>query len=86
MGVQANVVDVATGSEETTNDFRFTYCTDQGRQSKRKIVPKTYKGVSIQHLCVSQLMPCGFAEAMLWLEGRRALDMGSEIRLLRAGR
>ncbi|KAF8800901.1 hypothetical protein BYT27DRAFT_7148173, partial [Phlegmacium glaucopus] len=24
VGVQANVVDVKTGSEQTTNDFRFT--------------------------------------------------------------
>ncbi|TFY55934.1 hypothetical protein EVJ58_g7937 [Rhodofomes roseus] len=63
--VQANVVDVATGKEQTTNDFRFTWCTDHNIPVTRKVVPKTYK------------------EAMLWLEGRRALEMGAEIRTLR---
>ncbi|KZT05215.1 Thioesterase/thiol ester dehydrase-isomerase [Laetiporus sulphureus 93-53] len=62
VGVQANVVDVATGKEQTTNDFRFTWCTDYQLPLKRKVVPKTYK------------------EAMLWLEGKRALDMGAQIR------
>ncbi|CCM02110.1 uncharacterized protein FIBRA_04187 [Fibroporia radiculosa] len=65
VGVQANVVDVSTGKEQTTNDFRFTWCTDRSIPLTRKVVPKTYK------------------EAMLWLEGRRALDMGAEIRGLR---
>lgn len=65
VGVQANVVDVATGREETTNDFRFTWCVDGGKPLARRVVPKTYK------------------EAMLWLEGRRALDLGAEIRTLR---
>jgi len=65
VGVQANVVDVATGKEQTTNDFRFTWCTDGAKPLTRNVVPKTYK------------------EAMLWLEGRRALDMGAEIRGLR---
>ncbi|KAK7440049.1 hypothetical protein VKT23_017300 [Stygiomarasmius scandens] len=63
IGVTANVVDVKTGSEQTTNDFRFTWAKDD--PSQRKVVPKTYK------------------EAMLWLEGRRALEMGDEIRGLR---
>ncbi|PCH43033.1 Thioesterase/thiol ester dehydrase-isomerase [Wolfiporia cocos MD-104 SS10] len=65
VGVQANVVDVATGKEQTTNDFRFTWATDDAKPLTRRVVPKTYK------------------EAMLWLEGRRALDMGAEIRGMR---
>ncbi|KAG5638406.1 hypothetical protein H0H81_000183 [Sphagnurus paluster] len=65
VGVKANVVDVKTGSEQTTNDFRFTWCRESGEGVPRKVVPKTYK------------------EAMLWLEGRRALELGGEIRGLR---
>ncbi|KAJ7239970.1 Thioesterase/thiol ester dehydrase-isomerase [Mycena haematopus] len=67
VAVTANVVDVQTGSESTTNEFRFTWCRDDLESSvpRRKIVPKTYK------------------EAMLWLEGKRALEMGDEIRGLR---
>ncbi|KAF8797711.1 Thioesterase/thiol ester dehydrase-isomerase [Phlegmacium glaucopus] len=72
VGVQANVVDVKTGSEQTTNDFRFTWCQESLTSSTsisasalispRQVVPKTYK------------------EAMLWLEGKRALEIGTEIR------
>lgn len=68
VGVKANVVDVETGSEQTTNDFRFTWCQDPEEVTTsppRQVVPKTYK------------------EAMLWLEGKRALELGSEIRGLR---
>ncbi|PPQ69355.1 hypothetical protein CVT25_004747 [Psilocybe cyanescens] len=67
VGVKANVVDVKTGQEQTTNDFRFTWCQDTETASPdlRKVVPKTYK------------------EAMLWLEGKRAIELGAEIRGLR---
>ncbi|KAJ7058107.1 Thioesterase/thiol ester dehydrase-isomerase [Mycena amicta] len=67
VGVTANVVDVETGEERTTNEFRFTWCRDEeaDKVSKRKVVPKTYK------------------EAMLWLEGKRALEIADEIRGLR---
>ncbi|KAF8961594.1 Thioesterase/thiol ester dehydrase-isomerase [Flammula alnicola] len=67
VGVKANVVDVQTGYEQTTNDFRFTWCQEVGSASPnlRQVVPKTYK------------------EAMLWLEGKRALELGAEIRGLR---
>lgn len=89
VGVQANVVNVATGKEQTTNDFRFTLCTDQNIPLTRKVVPKTYKG-----LCSSIVLPSPsalctvyidtpYTEAMQWLEGRRALEMGAEIRMLR---
>ncbi|KAI0063018.1 Thioesterase/thiol ester dehydrase-isomerase [Artomyces pyxidatus] len=57
--VKANVVDVETGAERMTNDFRFTWCSDI--PITRKVVPKTYR------------------EGMLWLEGRRALEIGAAI-------
>ncbi|OBZ74437.1 Acyl-coenzyme A thioesterase 9, mitochondrial [Grifola frondosa] len=66
--VQANVVDPQTGAEQTTNDFRFTWCREHGAPLTRMVVPRTY------------------TEAMQWLEGKRALEMGSEIRLLRKNR
>ncbi|KAA1475712.1 Thioesterase/thiol ester dehydrase-isomerase [Dentipellis sp. KUC8613] len=59
--VEANVVDVETGAEVMTNDFRFTWCGHGGGPLNRKVVPKTYN------------------EAMLWLEGRRELEMGAGI-------
>ncbi|KAJ7619430.1 Thioesterase/thiol ester dehydrase-isomerase [Roridomyces roridus] len=67
VGVTANVVDVKTGNERTTNEFRFTWCRDDALASSvtRKVVPRTYK------------------EAMLWLEGGRALAVSDEIRGLR---
>ncbi|KAJ6554055.1 Thioesterase/thiol ester dehydrase-isomerase [Mycena vulgaris] len=69
VAVTANVVDVETGNERTTNEFRFTWCRDDDSALtvSRKVVPKTYK------------------EAMLWLEGKRALELGDEIRGLRRG-
>ncbi|KAI0656279.1 Thioesterase/thiol ester dehydrase-isomerase [Cubamyces menziesii] len=63
--VHADVVDLETGTEQRTNDFRFTWGRENGPPLKRMVVPKTY------------------GEAMQWLEGRRALEMGSEIRKLR---
>ncbi|KAI0830131.1 Thioesterase/thiol ester dehydrase-isomerase [Trametes gibbosa] len=63
--VHADVVNLETGAEQRTNDFRFTWCIEKGPPLKRMVVPKTY------------------GEAMQWLEGRRALEMGSEIRKLR---
>ncbi|KAI0316952.1 Thioesterase/thiol ester dehydrase-isomerase [Amylostereum chailletii] len=62
--VKADVVNVESGIEQMTNDFRFTWCA-QGGGIPRKVVPKTYR------------------EAMLWLEGRRALEVGAAIRGLR---
>jgi hypothetical protein len=46
VGVKADVVDVRTGAEQTTNDFRFTWCQERGKESAglRHVVPKTYKG------------------------------------------
>ncbi|KAI0370883.1 Thioesterase/thiol ester dehydrase-isomerase [Pilatotrama ljubarskyi] len=63
--VHADVVNLETGTEQRTNDFRFTWCRESGPPLSRMVVPKTY------------------GEAMQWLEGRRALEMGSEIRKLR---
>uniref|UniRef100_D8QHQ8 HotDog ACOT-type domain-containing protein n=1 Tax=Schizophyllum commune (strain H4-8 / FGSC 9210) TaxID=578458 RepID=D8QHQ8_SCHCM len=62
VGVTANVVDVRTGKEETTNEFRFTWSREDGAPLNRTVVPRTY------------------GEAMLWLEGGRALQTGLEIR------
>ncbi|KZT24926.1 Thioesterase/thiol ester dehydrase-isomerase [Neolentinus lepideus HHB14362 ss-1] len=64
--VQANVVDVKTGQERTTNNFRFTWCREEGEPLRRQVVPKTYQ------------------EAMHWLDAKRALEMGAEIRGLRS--
>ncbi|KAF7307702.1 hypothetical protein MKEN_01130200 [Mycena kentingensis (nom. inval.)] len=46
VGVTANVVDVQTGEERTTNEFRFTWCRDEepALVPQRKVVPRTYKG------------------------------------------
>jgi len=44
VGVQANVVDVQTGHEDITNDFRFTWYPDDGAAVLRTVVPKTYQG------------------------------------------
>ncbi|KAI1790562.1 Thioesterase/thiol ester dehydrase-isomerase [Ganoderma leucocontextum] len=63
--VHADVVNLETGTEQRTNDFRFTWCRETGPPLKRIVVPKTY------------------GDAMQWVEGRRALEMGSEIRKLR---
>ena len=40
------MVDVRTGAEKTTNDFRFTWCQERGKESAglRHVVPKAYKG------------------------------------------
>ncbi|KAJ4481142.1 Thioesterase/thiol ester dehydrase-isomerase [Lentinula aciculospora] len=75
VGVKANVIDIKTGTEKTTNEFRFTWrgeekFTGDGIESQklRKVVPKTYR------------------DAILWLEARRAVAVGDEIRDLMAKR
>jgi len=65
VNVEANVLDVKTGTEQETNDFKFTWGEMEGEPLHRVVVPQTY------------------AEAMSWIEGRRALDMGARIRDLR---
>lgn len=75
------MVDVKTGLEQTTNDFRFTWFQEHGSSSPnlRHVVPKTYKGVFLgrDYLgCAANFS----TEAMLWLEGKRALEVGAEIR------
>lgn len=44
--VQANVVDVKSGREETTNDFRFTFAKDDSCHGMPRIVPRTYQGAN----------------------------------------
>lgn len=81
--VQAKVVDVATGSEQHTNDFKFTWCEQEGEPLHRMVVPQTYAGVwFLNELALYLLMTCA-TEAMAWVEGRRALEYGAEIRSLR---
>ncbi|KAL5478680.1 hypothetical protein ACEPAI_1957 [Sanghuangporus weigelae] len=61
--VKANVIDVKTGTEQHTNDFKFTW-GETGPDSeplRRMVVPQTY------------------AESMKWIEGRRALEYGAQI-------
>ncbi|CAA7262575.1 unnamed protein product [Cyclocybe aegerita] len=97
VGVKANVVDVRTGTEQTTNDFRFTWCQERGKASLalRQVVPKTYKGTlsrmpwvyansGLTNELLSRIS-FGSTEAMLWLEGKRALELGAEIRGSRTG-
>ena len=43
--VKADVVDVQSGKELTTNDFRFTWCDEEGPSLSRRVVPKTYQGI-----------------------------------------
>ena len=42
--VKAMVVEVETGAEQMTNDFRFTWCREEGEPLKRMVVPMTYQG------------------------------------------
>lgn len=83
--VHADVVNLATGAEQRTNDFRFTWGRESGPPLKRMIVPKTYGGGSPLNITWrnARIITHYHTEAMQWLEGRRALEMGSEIRKLR---
>ena len=95
------MVDVRTGAEQTTNDFRFTWCQERGKESAelRHVVPKTYKGAFFWTMFCIFVFFCicsvsfgcwfgadgfsfwlGWVETMLWLEGKRALELGAEIR------
>ena len=47
VGVTANVVDVRTGKEETTNEFRFTWSREDGAPLNRTVVPRTYGGACL---------------------------------------
>ncbi|QRV94330.1 thioesterase superfamily protein [Ceratobasidium sp. AG-Ba] len=63
--VRAEVIDPATGEENLTNTFSFTWVREDGPPLGRMVVPRTYD------------------EAMRWIEGKRALETGAEIRALR---
>ena len=83
------MVDIKTGAEQTTNDFRFTWCpvtVPTGAESPniRMVVPKSYKGVMT--LIFGQIYSLSIIEAMVWLEGKRALELGAEIRGSRKNR
>lgn len=78
-------MNLETGTEQRTNDFRFTWCRETGSPLKRIVVPKTYGGTYLcptTQLSLFELTLCE-SDAMQWVEGRRALEMGSEIRKLR---
>ena len=82
--VQANVVDAKTGRGDTTNDFRFTFSKDDNHGVPR-VIPNTYQGkkrlsLKWERLLHDFLCSPKYAEAMLWLEGKRALEMGRQIR------
>lgn len=44
VAVQANVIDTATGEEQTTNEFRFTWGC-YGRPFTRMVIPQSYEGL-----------------------------------------
>ena len=50
--VQANIIDVKTGSTQHTNDFKFTWGeTDPGSPPlQRMVIPRTYAGLFLQLL------------------------------------
>ena len=50
--MKANVVDTRTGTEQLTNDFRFTWCREDGEPLARTVVPMTYQGVLLPFLLV----------------------------------
>jgi acyl-coenzyme A thioesterase 9 len=83
--VNANVIDVKSGAELSTNDFRFTWCDKDGEQLERMVVPRTYAGgrpVIITFLLLLKVaLYC--IDAMSWIEGKRAVEMGEKIRGLR---
>lgn len=84
--MKANVVDVRTGKEQLTNDFRFTWCREEGESLHRTVLPMTYQGLSLLvPMSVGTYNDHSFCaiEAMWWVEGRRALELGAEIRELR---
>ncbi len=81
------MVDVKTGNEQTTNDFRFTWCQEKAEcPNLRTVVSKTYKGLSCFSSRRMSYIDFDYTEAMLWLEGKRALELGFEIRGSRSSR
>ena len=60
VGVTANVVDVRTGKEETTNEFRFTWSREDGAPLNRTVVPRTYGGAGL-FLTRSSFLHCFFS-------------------------
>ena len=79
------VVEVESGAEQMTNDFRFTWAAAQnGEKSIPLVVPKTYRGTCSLIVIPSMELTFAFSEAMKWLEGRRALEISASIRRLRA--
>ena len=55
MWVQANVI-APDGTEQTTNNFYFTWCRDEGEPLDRMVVPRTYQGEFISCSLVGVLL------------------------------
>ena len=79
------MIDPATGEINLTNTFRFTWVREEGLPLRRMVVPRTYAGAYLVNSCYKPIYSFvyGSIEAMQWLEGKRALDTGAEIRALR---
>ncbi|KAL9710573.1 hypothetical protein Ac2012v2_006111 [Leucoagaricus gongylophorus] len=74
VGVKASVVDVATGSEQTTNDFRFTWVHKnvKGSPIPRQVVPRTYQGQFISHLFSNSPFPMPLIPSQRLCRGSKA--------------
>ncbi|KAF7979101.1 hypothetical protein HWV62_43626 [Athelia sp. TMB] len=81
VAVRAHISNISTGGEVLTNDFRFTF-------SRPLSPPAASNGEDPSPTAPRRdVVPKTYTEAMLWLEGRRALELGEKIRGLRgAGR
>ncbi|KIK64962.1 hypothetical protein GYMLUDRAFT_160038 [Collybiopsis luxurians FD-317 M1] len=73
IGVRANVLDIKTGAEKTTNEFRFTW------RGEEKLNDGVGVGGGLVHK-VRKVVPKTYREAMLWVGSRRAVAIGDEIR------
>ncbi|KAF5343397.1 hypothetical protein D9757_013817 [Collybiopsis confluens] len=92
IGVRANVVDIETGTEKTTNEFRFTWQGEDklNEDSDSTGTTTTTSSTDVlggqQQLLkirkVRKVAPKTYREAMLWLGARRAVAVGDDIREL----
>ncbi|KAF5391978.1 hypothetical protein D9757_003247 [Collybiopsis confluens] len=92
IGVRANVVDIETGTEKTTNEFRFTWQGEDKLNEDSDSTGTTATSSSTNVLGgqqqllkirkVRKVAPKTYREAMLWLGARRAVAVGDDIREL----
>ena len=69
MWVHADVVNLETGTEQRTNDFRFTWCRENGPPLKRMVVPKTYGGKSAFAWCPMNINEVRLTDLGMWCRG-----------------